>query len=47
MRARYPDSDGYVDRQGVNIFYEVYGNGDPTVLLLPTWSVVHSRSWKM
>ncbi len=27
--------------------YEVYGAGEPTVLLLPTWSVVHSRHWKM
>ena len=29
------------------IFYEVYGEGEPTVLLLPTWSIVHSRHWKM
>ena len=28
-------------------FYEVYGEGDPTVLLLPTWSIMHSRHWKM
>ncbi|WP_326924502.1 alpha/beta hydrolase [Capillimicrobium parvum] len=27
--------------------YEVYGSGEPTVLLLPTWSIVHSRHWKM
>ena len=46
MRARYPDQEGYVQRDGVNIFYEVYGVGEPTVLLLPTWSVVHSRIWK-
>jgi pimeloyl-ACP methyl ester carboxylesterase/predicted glycosyltransferase len=30
----------------VRIFYEVYGDGDPTILLLPTWSIVHSRHWK-
>jgi pimeloyl-ACP methyl ester carboxylesterase/predicted glycosyltransferase len=47
MRARYPDSDGYVHRDGVEVFYEVYGAGDPTVLLLPTWSIIHSRRWKM
>jgi len=45
-RARYPDEDGYVERDGVRIFYEVYGRGDPTVLLLPTWSIIHSRHWK-
>ncbi len=45
-RARYPDSEGYVERDGVRIFYEVYGTGDTTVLLLPTWSIIHSRHWK-
>src|SRR5437764_1225257 len=47
MRARYPDLDGYVERDGVKVFYEVFGDGDPTVLLLPPWSIVHSRFWKM
>jgi len=46
-RARYPDQEGYVERDGVRVFYEVYGSGEPTVLLLPTWSLVHSRHWKM
>ena len=46
-RARYPDVEGYVERDGVRLFYEVYGSGEPTVLLLPTWSIVHSRHWKM
>ena len=45
-RARYPDEEGFVERAGVRLFYEVYGEGDPTVLLLPTWSLVHSRHWK-
>ncbi|MDQ3994038.1 MAG: alpha/beta fold hydrolase [Actinomycetota bacterium] len=31
----------------MRVFYEVYGEGEPTVLLLPTWSIVHSRVWKM
>jgi pimeloyl-ACP methyl ester carboxylesterase len=31
----------------VRVFYEVYGSGEPTVLLLPTWSLMHSRHWKM
>ena len=38
---------GYVERDGVRVFYEVYGEGEPTVLLLPTWSIIHSRHWKM
>jgi len=46
-RARYPDSEGYVEREGVRVHYEVFGSGEPTVLLLPTWSIVHSRAWKM
>ena len=46
-RARYPDATGYVQRNGVRISWERYGDGEPTVLLLPTWSIVHSRAWKM
>jgi pimeloyl-ACP methyl ester carboxylesterase len=46
-RARYPDESGFVERDGVRIYYEVYGSGEPTVLLLPTWSLIHSRHWKM
>jgi len=46
-RARYPDAAGHVERDGVSVYFEVYGSGEPTVLLLPTWSIVHSRHWKM
>jgi pimeloyl-ACP methyl ester carboxylesterase/predicted glycosyltransferase len=46
-RAAYPVAEGYVERDGVRVFYEVYGSGEPTVLLLPTWSIIHSRHWKM
>ncbi len=46
-RARYPDSSGYIKRDGVRLYYEVYGSGEPTVFLLPTWSIIHSRHWKM
>jgi pimeloyl-ACP methyl ester carboxylesterase/predicted glycosyltransferase len=46
-RARYPDSDGFVERDGVRLFYEVYGEGEPMILFMPTWSIVHSRIWKM
>jgi pimeloyl-ACP methyl ester carboxylesterase/predicted glycosyltransferase len=47
MRACQPVRDGYVERDGIKIFYEVFGAGEPTVLLLPTWSIIHSRQWKM
>ncbi len=46
-RARYPDTTGYIERGGVRVFYEVYGSGEPTILLLPTWSIIHSRFWKL
>ncbi len=46
-RARYPDATGYVTRDGVRLHWESYGDGDRTVFLLPTWSIVHSRSWKL
>jgi pimeloyl-ACP methyl ester carboxylesterase/predicted glycosyltransferase len=46
-RARYPDAEGFVERDGQRLFYEVYGEGEETVFLLPTWSLVHSRHWKM
>ena len=45
-RARYPDEEGHVERDGVRTFYEVYGDGPATIMLLPTWSLVHSRIWK-
>jgi pimeloyl-ACP methyl ester carboxylesterase len=45
-RARYPDREGFVERDGVRVFYELYGSGEPTILFLPAWSVVHSRIWK-
>jgi pimeloyl-ACP methyl ester carboxylesterase/UDP:flavonoid glycosyltransferase YjiC (YdhE family) len=47
VRARLPDESGYVVNNGVRIYYELHGTGRPTVLLLPTWSIVHSRFWKM
>jgi pimeloyl-ACP methyl ester carboxylesterase len=47
MRACQPIRDGYVQRDGVKVHYEVFGAGEPTVLMLPTWSIIHSRHWKM
>ncbi|MDA0182493.1 alpha/beta fold hydrolase [Solirubrobacter phytolaccae] len=45
-RARYPDHEGYATRGGVRLFYEVHGSGPDSILLLPTWSIIHSRMWK-
>ena len=46
-RARYPETEGFVERDGQRLFYEVYGEGEQTIFLLPTWSFAHSRHWKM
>ncbi|HQR25399.1 MAG TPA: alpha/beta fold hydrolase [Nocardioides sp.] len=46
-RAREPDSEGFVERAGVKIHYEVYGEGGPTILLMPTWTIIHKRFWKL
>jgi pimeloyl-ACP methyl ester carboxylesterase/predicted glycosyltransferase len=45
-RARYPDDEGFVERDGVRVFWESYGEGEHTILFLPTWTLVHSRIWK-
>jgi pimeloyl-ACP methyl ester carboxylesterase len=46
-RARYPDESGYVERpDGTRIFWERYGSGQPAIVFVPTWSIVHSRVWK-
>jgi len=45
-RARHPDATGSVRRDGVRIHWERYGDGSPTILLLPTWTIIHSRFWK-
>lgn len=45
-RACLPDEDGHIERDGVRVFWERYGDGDTTILLMPTWTLVHSRVWK-
>jgi pimeloyl-ACP methyl ester carboxylesterase len=47
MRARDPDAEGYVERDGVRVHWQRYGQAEPTVVLLPTWSIIHSRHWKL
>jgi pimeloyl-ACP methyl ester carboxylesterase len=46
VRAADPDLAGHVVRDGLRIGYETFGQGEPTILLLPTWTIVHSRQWK-
>jgi pimeloyl-ACP methyl ester carboxylesterase len=46
MRARYPDAEGFVERGGVKVGYEVFGEGEPTVVFAPVHPIVHSRAWK-
>ncbi len=36
MRAKLPSLEGSVDRNGVKIHYEVYGDGPETILFVPT-----------
>jgi pimeloyl-ACP methyl ester carboxylesterase len=46
VRAREPDDCGFVERDGVRVWWERFGDGEPTVLFLPTWAAIHSRCWK-
>jgi pimeloyl-ACP methyl ester carboxylesterase len=45
-RARYPDEQGFIEREGVHVFWESYGEGEQTILFLPTWTLLPSRVWK-
>jgi pimeloyl-ACP methyl ester carboxylesterase/predicted glycosyltransferase len=47
MRAKEPDQTGFIEREGVRVHWELLGDGERTVLFLPTWSLFHSRHWKM
>jgi pimeloyl-ACP methyl ester carboxylesterase len=48
MRALEPAQAGFVERNGARIGYEVFGEGaSPTLLLMPTFAIVHARMWKM
>jgi pimeloyl-ACP methyl ester carboxylesterase len=47
MRAREPDVAGIATSDdGVQIAYETFGCGDPTIVFLPSSPIVHSRQWK-
>jgi hypothetical protein len=40
MGACQPSGEGYLERDGVKVFYELFGAGEPTMLPLPTWSII-------
>jgi pimeloyl-ACP methyl ester carboxylesterase len=45
--ALLPSESGFAEVRGVRIAYEVFGEGEQTILLLPPWAIVHSRFWKL
>jgi pimeloyl-ACP methyl ester carboxylesterase len=51
MKAREPDETGFIERDGVRVAWQVYGElhhpADPAVLLLPTWCIVPAEIWKL
>jgi pimeloyl-ACP methyl ester carboxylesterase/predicted glycosyltransferase len=51
MKAREPDATGFVERDGVRVAWQVYGEqhrpDDPAILLLPTWCLLPAEVWKL
>jgi len=46
-RARLPVRSGLAEgSDGVRLAWEEFGGGDPTILLLPSAPIIHSRQWK-
>jgi pimeloyl-ACP methyl ester carboxylesterase/predicted glycosyltransferase len=46
MRAVYADREDLVVRDGLEVHYAVYGDGQPTLLMIPPSPITHSRIWK-
>src|ERR1051325_6873921 len=46
MKALAPSRHGTIERDGCDIHWEIFGDGDPTIFFLPTWSIIPSRHWK-
>lgn len=46
MRAKLPDTTLRVDRNGVALHCEIFGDGPETILFVPTWMFIHSRGYK-
>jgi len=36
----------YVENKGIKIWYEIHGQGDPTLIMVPGFQIVHSESYK-
>jgi pimeloyl-ACP methyl ester carboxylesterase/predicted glycosyltransferase len=53
MRAREPDLAGTIERDGVRVGYDVYGDdlhdesGRPWIVFFTSWAIVHMRQWKL
>jgi len=45
-RALEPVQTGSVELRGVGVGYELFGEGEDTIVLLPPWAIIHSRFWK-
>jgi pimeloyl-ACP methyl ester carboxylesterase len=43
VRAREPDEAGFAR----GTYWERFGDGEPTIVFVPPWSIVHSRFWKL
>lgn len=41
-----PAREGVLERPGASIHYQVFGDGGPAIVLLPTWSLVHTDFWR-
>jgi pimeloyl-ACP methyl ester carboxylesterase/predicted glycosyltransferase len=46
VRARYPDAEGFIERDGVKVAYEVLGQGEPALVFSPLDAIVSSAAWK-
>jgi pimeloyl-ACP methyl ester carboxylesterase len=46
MRAVYPHTELKIDRDGVTLHCEIYGDGPETIVFIPTWMFIHSRGYK-
>lgn len=47
IRDTIATREGSVERDGVALHYQVFGSvEEPVLLLLPTWSIVHSDFWR-
>jgi pimeloyl-ACP methyl ester carboxylesterase len=45
-RARLPDRTGIAVRDGGRVAWEAFGSGEPPIVFVPPWQIVHSRVWK-